>query len=399
MSTKANNKVSLWYLFTTFLKIGSASFGGFMSLIAVVQNQLAERDKVIENETVLDGISLTSVLPGPVAVNTVAYIGNQLRGVKGALISMLGVIIPSFILICTLSHFYFEYGQFQEVKLAFKGILPVVCAIIVAIAYKMARKNIKDYRQVIMALIAAALLLFTGGFWTTFIVLVTGGLLGYLVYHPSMPQQSIAIRFDPKLLLWPVLLIITCMGIVPLVNLMSPEGDGSISQSFSILGTFSSISISLFGGGYVFLPVMQEIIVEHYHWVLQQEFADGIALGQITPGPIMITATFIGYKLMGVWGAAVATVGMFLPPGLLTIYCSRFFDTIRSSSAVQAIFKGVRAVVIGMILSSAFIIGKDLDMVWQSFLLGGAALGLSIFTNINLIYLIVISGILGIVLF
>jgi chromate transporter len=102
---------------------------------------------------------------------------------------------------------------------------------------------------------------------------------------------------------------------------------------------------------------------------------------------------------MGVWGAAVATVGMFLPPGLLTIYCSRFFDVIRSSSAVQAIFKGVRAVVIGMIISAAFIIGKDLDMVWQSFLLGGAALGFSIFTNINLIYLIVVSGILGIVLF
>jgi len=399
MQSKQSDKVTLWYLFITFLKIGSAAFGGFMSLIAVVQYQLAERDKVIKSETVLDGISLTSILPGPMAVNTVAYIGYQLRGTAGALVSMLGVIIPSFILICTLSHFYFEYGQFEEVKAAFKGVLPAVSGIIIGIAYKMGRKHIKDYKQVIMAISATLILLFVGGFWTTFIILFAGGLIGYPLYHKQFPKQAKKYSIKPIQFLWPVLLIIVCLSIIPLTDLYSRETGAELGDGFSLLGTFSSISISLFGGGYVFLPVMQEIIVEHHNWVLPQEFADGIALGQITPGPIMITATFVGYKVLGFWGALIATIGMFLPPGLLTIYCARFFDAIRLSSVIQAAFKGVRPVVIGMILSAAFIIGKDLDLSWQSFTIGIAVLGLSVFTKVHLIYLIFASGIIGVLLF
>jgi chromate transporter len=390
---------SLWYLFTTFLKIGSASFGGFMALIAVVQDQLVERDKVIKNETVLDGISLTSILPGPVAVNTVAYIGYQLRGVKGALVSMLGVIIPSFILICTLSHFYFEYGQNEYIKSTFKGVLPAVCAIILSVAFKMGKKNLNDYRQIIIAILAAIILLSFGGFFTTFIILIAGGVIGYLLYNNSNSKKNKNFSIDKRVIIYIAILITVCLSLGPISLYFSDFSNESISDSFSLIGAFSSISIGLFGGGYVFLPVMQEVIVNHYEWVTSYEFADGVALGQITPGPIMITATFVGYKVMGIWGALLATVGMFLPPGLLTIFCSRFMHSLKSSEVIQSAFKGIRAVVIGMILAATIIIGKDLDLVWQTFLIGFSVLGISIFTKLHVIFLIFGSGILGVILF
>jgi chromate transporter len=396
---KKNDQVSLWYLFYTFLKIGSAAFGGFMSLIAVIQHQLAERDKVIKQEDVLDGITLTSILPGPMAVNTVAYIGYKLRGTKGALISMLAVIIPSFILICSLSYLYFEYGELTLVKSAFNGIVPAVCGVILSIGYKMGRKHITDYKQIIIAFASTAFLFFIGGFFTTFLIIIVGGIIGFVFYKGSIPKERSKGKIALKLVIYPLILIAICLLIIPVKQLIVDPHEGLIDLSFSLLGTFSSVSISLFGGGYVFLPVMQEIIVDHHQWVNTQEFADGIALGQVTPGPIMITATFVGYKVMGVGGAAIATVGMFLPPGLLTVFCARFFDILSGSSVVKAAFKGIRPAVIGMILSAALIIGKDLEPVWQSYLIGIATLGLSIFTKIHLIYLILAAGILGIWLF
>ena len=394
------NPPSLWYLFTTFLKIGSASFGGFMALIAVVQDQLVERDKIIKNEIVLDGISLTSILPGPVAVNTVAYIGYHLRGMKGALISILGVIIPSFILICILSHFYFEYGQNDYITAIFKGVLPAVCGIILSVAYKMGKKNITDYRQVILALFSAVILFSFGGFLTTFIIIAIGGSAGYFMYNkrPSSNKQK-PTPIKVKAIIYIIILVVICLSLGPIALFLSGFKTGIIPDSFSLIGAFSSISIGLFGGGYVFLPVMQEVIVNHYEWVTLNEFADGVALGQITPGPIMITATFVGYKVQGVWGAFLATVGMFLPPGLLTIYCSKFIQPLKSSSAIQSAFKGVRAVVIGMILAATIVIGKDLDFVWQTLVIGSSVLGVCIFSKVPVIFVIFSSGILGLILF
>ena len=99
-----------------------------------------------------------------------------------------------------------------------------------------------------------------------------------------------------------------------------------------IMLTFSGMSLSLFGGGYVVIPAMQQVIVNSLNWLNQLEFTDAIAMGQITPGPIFISATFIGYKVAGFWGALNATISIFLPPGLLMIVCARFFDQIRNSS-------------------------------------------------------------------
>ena len=191
---KEDEEVSLKYLFFTFLKLGSLSFGGFMALISVIQNQLVEKDKKIKNEIVLDGISLASVLPGPTAVNVVTFIGYKLRGFSGAIISMISIVIPSFLLLCILSYLYFHFGSLPTFDKVFNGIMPAVCAIIVAVAFTMGRKNIEDYKQILIAVASGLILLLIGGFISTFVIIFMGGLLGALLYYKESDAESTVVE-------------------------------------------------------------------------------------------------------------------------------------------------------------------------------------------------------------
>jgi len=394
-----NQKISLSYLFATFFKIGAFSFGGFMSLIAMVENQLTTKDKVIKRDVILDGISLTSLLPGPVGMNTVAFIGYKIKGFKGALVSLIAAIIPSFILMCVLSHFYFKYGKVHEVKAFFMGVLPAIWAVIFSTAFKMGKTNLTDKKQVFMAILAASILLLfkIGAF--TILLLFSGGLFGYIFYHKDYEKIKSSSPFPIKPILSAAILIGICIFINPLLEQLTSHVGGSFHKNFQILSRFSSLSITLFGGGYVFIPLMQELLVENYSWLSQQEFIDGMALGQMTPGPIMITSTFVGYKVMGPLGALMATIGMFLPPAILTVYCTKLFEFIESSSLVKSAFKGIKPVVVGMIFSAGIIVGKGFDNLLFSYSIGLISFGLLYFKNVNLIYLLIGAGTLGLIIF
>ena len=408
---KQNNireEVSLKYLFFTFLKLGALSFGGFMALISVIQNQLVEKDKKIKNETVLDGISLASVLPGPIAVNVVTFIGYSLRGFSGAIISMISIVIPSFLLLCILSYVYFHFGSLPTFDKVFNGIMPAVVAIIIAVAYSMSRKNLQDYRQILIAVASGLFLLLVGGFLSTFVVIFVGGLLGALLYRNKNDEdlsgvenrRNLTSGRNIKRYLIPLILLVSIALLIVFIPIFLPEKGFSTLKSFrSIALTFSGLSVTLFGGGYVVIPAMHEIIVDKLQWLTSKEFVDGIALGQITPGPIFISAAFIGYKVQGFWGALIATISIFLPAGLIMIISSKFLDFFKNSSLVKAVFKGLRPAVIGMIFSASVTIGKGVDLSWPSAVIFISVLVLSIRFKVNVVYLIPASGIIGLLLY
>jgi len=176
-------EVSLWFLAWTFLKIGSVAFGGFMALISVVQNVIVERHKLLEAEEILDGISLATLLPGPVAVNVVSYIGYRLRGGMGAVVCATAVILPSFFLLLGLTVVYLEWGELPAVEKIFAGFIPAVAAIIVNAAWGMRGKALKGNIKKFMALVAATLLLVVGGFYLTFGLVVGAGFIGYFLFR------------------------------------------------------------------------------------------------------------------------------------------------------------------------------------------------------------------------
>lgn len=390
-------QTSLLYIFFTFLKLGATAFGGYMSLIAIVQKQLVEVDKKLKEEDLLDGISLTSVLPGPVAVNTIAYVGYRLRGIPGAIMAFTGIIIPSFLLVILLSWLYFSYGNIPAVKNVFSGITPAITALIVTVAIGMARKTVKVAMQWIICLLAALLLIFVGGFSVTFLLLVCSGIAGAFLFRQSgkkevLPAGRGFISRKQLVISGIVLLLLLC---TLLWGGQSPEAPKTIQ----ILSTFSGISLTLFGGGYVVIPALHELFVENLRWLTSAEFADGIAIGQITPGPIFITATFIGYKVAGVLGAFLATLAIFTPPAVLTVLLSRFVEVLNHSSLVKAAMKGIRAAVIGMIFTSAITIGQTITLSVAAVAIFVVTFFISFKYSISPVYLIIGAGVAGFILF
>jgi chromate transporter len=397
-------EVTLWYLFLTFLKIGATSWGGFMALISVVQKNLVEKDKIISDEEVLDGISLASVLPGPVAFNVVTFLGYRIKGMKGALVSMAGIILPSFFLILLLTYFYLESGDIPAFKSFFAGVLPAVSAIIISVALKMTKKNIKDYKQYAICIVSLIVLIFMKALYTTFLIIFLGGLVGFLLYRNNTEEVSISRQEEKPFSIVKLILFLITLTIVSIVLWYMPEmASGDMKEILTtqkeILFTLSGMSLTLFGGGYVIIPMIQEVVVENLGWLNDQEFVDAIAMGQITPGPIFISATFIGYKVGGLWGAITATLAIFLPPGFLMIFASGFMTKIKQSKNVTAIFKGLRPAVIGMIFAASYTIGKSVEMNWITLFIFAFVLIASIRFKINVIYLIPVSGIFGLILY
>lgn len=388
-------KESNWLLFWTFLKIGSTAFGGFMALISVVQNYLVDRKKLLTDSEILDGISLATILPGPVAVNVVAYAGYRINGIAGAVICSTAVILPSFLLILLLSHLYFTWGEIPAVNNVFKGFIPAVAAIIVAATLNMGKKTLKGIPEYIIAITALLFLTFVGGFYSTIGIIIASGLAGLLMLKKnSVIDNTSANQLTsnqksafPKSILAFIILPFAAMAL-PFIN------TGSLI-AIKLFITFAGMSVLLFGGGFVFIPMIQEIVVDTYGWVTTKEFIDGIALGQITPGPILISATFIGYKMAGVLGATAATIGIFLPPALLMLLSTHFLDNIKKSIGLNAVLAGIRCGVIGMIAAAAIVVIQTAQQNWISAVIFIVALLSLVKFKIEVAWIIPVSGLIG----
>ncbi len=362
-----------------------------MALISVVQNEIVERKKLLANSEVVDGISLATILPGPVAVNVVAYVGYKLRGGPGALVSAIGVILPSFILMVALSAAYFHWGQIPVVNKLFLGFIPAVTAIIVHAAWSMAHKTILGLRELIIALTACLLLLYKGGFFITLSIIVSAGLIGWLSFAPfsAGAKKNEAARKTKGVKL---LALNAPLAAAPFLAL-------NANLAVKLFLTFSGMSVLLFGGGFVFIPLIQQIVVQEQGWLTRQEFIDAVALGQITPGPILISAAFIGYKVMGLLGAAIATVAIFLPPALLMLVSAHFLMRVQKSLAARAVLRGIRSAVIGMIAAAAWSIGTTAVPNWLSAVIFLAALIALLRFHVDVAWIIPSAGFTGLLLY
>jgi chromate transporter len=395
--------VSLWMLLWTFLKIGSTAFGGFMALISVVQNYAVERRGLLKHEDMLDGISLATILPGPIAVNVVSYVGYEVRGWRGAFVSAFGVILPSFLLLVGLSYAYFTYGQLPAMGRLFLGFLPAVAAIILAAAWNMSVKIVKGVREGAIAIAAFILLLTVPGFFITVVIIAAGGIAGWLLFRDTPPKgpagsQNISKSGEVKNFgagsrkSSANAMAAVSMGAAPFLSL-------NWAAAIKLFTTFAGMSVLLFGGGYVFIPLIQHSVVDGYGWVTRQEFIDAIALGQVTPGPILISAAFIGYKVAGFPGAAAATLGIFTPSAIVMLICTRYLDRIKKSEAIKAALRGIRSGVIGMIAAAAVVVAKTAQPNWVSLLIFAATLAAVLRYKVEVVWIIPIAGVIGLLLY
>lgn len=389
--------ISLRYLFFTFLKIGMVSFGGHMALISVIQREMAEKDKTISAEAILDAVGIASLLPGPMAVNVVTYLGYHLKGKRGALVSMLGILLPACTLMLVLSWAYFAYSFTSERVGSMYFVPATVAAIIASTGVQMYQKEVgRKPLKLVLCFTTILLLLFFKSYFLTVLLLLAGGVAGVLLklgtdnksQSSSMPGFSLK---PGKAATW-TLALLALVEISFVAN--AARYFENIYIKISLI--FSGISLSLFGGGYVMIPIMQALFVDDLKWLLKQEFVDAIAFSQITPGPILVSATFIGYKLAGVGGALLATAAIFIPSAILMIVVSGIFEKNKHRQFLQNLLSGIKAVVIGMILVAGVKIAQGFA---SDYLLIGVTVvvfALSYRLKVSPVYLILLSILTGI---
>ncbi len=399
--TVTEQKISYSTLFFTFLKAGCLGFGGFMSLISVVESILVEKKKYLTREDMLDGISLASLLPGPQAVNVVAYAGNKLRGTFGAIIAAVAVVLPSFILMIVLSYLYESYGKNPVVMQFFKGFVPAVCAVIISVAWRMAKQNIKGAVEFALMSLSVLTLIFVDKdyrLYITFLLVIIFAIVGYYAFldKKNAPKKLEATGEFPilKTLLAALMIVILVGG---LYFQVAPD---QYSSLFNLTKTFSGLSVMLFGGGYVIIPIMRHHVVEVFGWLDKVSFTDGIAFSQVMPGPILIAAAFIGFQVKGIAGALLSTIAIFTPPAIVMVVASQAMEYFKKSFTAKAIMKGIRCGVIGMIFFAAYELGSKSDLsslaaIWPSVVIFAGALFVLIKYNVDVVYIIPIAGLIG----
>ena len=346
-------------LFFTFLKTGTISFGGYMMLIAMIQYEFSERKKILNKNKILDAITMASFLPGPMAINVASYIGFLIKGWKGAVISFVAVLLPSFIIMVIFSHLYLNSRNIPGFSSFFDGVLPVVAAVIFSVAYNIYKDSKDKVFSLLLVILSFVLTSLIKGYISIILpLLICGGL--NLFYNGDKLKK---ITNPKKAFLRIKGIIIASLIMIILFVFLNNAPISSLE--FNLAKVFANISLTLFGGGYVFIPYLDKIIVEQMEWLTKREFIDSIAMGQITPGPILITATFIGYKLgyllnntitSGIFGAFIATISIFLPSSVVIIFFSRVYYFVKKNTTVKLIIKGFKIGIIGLICYSGYII-------------------------------------------
>jgi len=406
-SSKQREPVSLWLLFKTFITIGSISFGGFMALISVIENRIVRRHGLIEHQEMLDAISLANLLPGPQAVNVVAFIGYRLRGPLGALVTAFAVLLPTFVLMIGLSYLYFKFGEIAPVQKIFRGFIPAVSAIVLTVAWRMGKKTVKSRFEFGLVILAFALLLLAPlqiKLYTTLAIVAGFGLIGYFMFRDKPMPAARQIQQRPFSRVRFGIVLVLLVSLVLLWFLPLPLQHNSL---LFLTLTFASMSLILFGGGYVFIPIIGSVVVFQLGWVTQQQFTDGIAMGQVTPGPILISAAFIGYKLQGIPGALLSTIAIFTPPAILMVTASHALGYIQNSRTMRAVMHGIHCGVIGMIAVAALVLLRagfpawpfDFSMVWPAAVILLVSLYALIRHNLDVLWIILASGALSFLLY
>jgi chromate transporter len=342
--------VSLGRLLAVFLKIGSIGFGGGMAVIALMEQEFVRRRRLIPLDEFVHSVGLGQVL-GSFAVNVSIFIGYRLFGVAGALLSAGAFLAPSIILVIVLSDLYFRYHAVPALQGAVAGLAPVVIALILNAAWSIGRKVLRAWPAMV---IAAAALAAGVAQWNAAWVLVTAGVAGFLLpvrlpaprqpHQPGKAAGSGAVNWMP----------FAFFAVGPLSKLII---------------TFFKIGLIFFGGGFVLVPVLHDRLVSQLGWLKPQEFLDGVAISNLTPGPIAVLATFAGFHLAGTTGALAATVALFAPGIVLMLAISRQYGRFRDDHRAQRFLAGVNPAVAGLILSAALVLGRSALVSWHGYAL------------------------------
>ncbi len=312
-------------------------------MIPFIRNEVVDNKKWVSDEDFSAGTALAQIVPGATAMQVTAWAGLNARGIAGSFVAYVGFALPAFIMICTLSAAYISLGNIPAIEAMFGGLKAVVTALVAHAAINFSLRYLSRNSAKLMAFAVGCWLAFKGNPITILIIMCALSALIFTDITGQKPREHSQAKYGLK---GPLSLI--AGTILTLTVLFLTE-----SRFFPLAFTMAKVDLFAFGGGYVSLPIMLHEVVNNYHWMTQSVFMDGIALGQITPGPVVMTSAFIGYFLDGILGAAVATISVFAPSFIIINLVAPFYERLRSSAILQRALYGSLISLVGLMAAMA----------------------------------------------
>lgn len=374
-------------IFKAFLKIGVTAFGG-PAMVTHIKALVVEKRQWLDDDTFNHGIALCQTLPGAIAVNMASYSGYRLRGLPGMLAAFAGFTLPAFLFMLVLSALYIRTRSLPITQSLFTGLEIIVVSILAHATFTFGKKAFKGPLDVVFGVMGAAL--FSIKLNPFYVILLTA-LFGALLYrNVATPPPS---RVAAKNGALRDSIIITAAFISGLAILFVTN-----KTLFNLSWIMAKIEIFAFGGGYTALTLMFHEVVEARQWLDHQALVDGIALGQITPGPILITAAFIGYMMGGIGGAALGTISIFIPGLIMITAILPFFDKLRDHPIFLKAIRGMVSCFVGLLLFVTIKFGTAAE--WSA---GGALLLLAslsaLFARVDILYVVFIGAAASMLIF
>jgi chromate transporter len=366
-----------------FLRLGAIAFGGPAAHIAMMDDEVVKRRRWLSRENLLDLIGVTNLLPGPNSTELAIHIGYERAGWAGLLVAGSCFILPAMILVWLLAIVYVRYQTVPQVEWLLYGIKPVIMAIVLQALWKLGRKAAKDTPTTVAGIMAIAA--YFAGF-NEILLLMSIAIVVMLIKNWQNGDRTT-----------------NGLYLLPLSPMLGQLGLGGVTTAVSIgwvsvFWFFLKIGSVLYGSGYVLLVFLQRDLVERNHWLTSQQLLDAVAIGQVTPGPVLTTATFVGYLLAGNAGAIAGTFGIFLPAFVLVGIVNPWVRTLRQSPWTGGFLDGVNAASLGLMVGVTYTLGRAAIVDWLTIIVAVFS-AIAVFQfKINSGWLVIAGGAIAVIL-
>jgi len=373
-------RVAIPQLVLYFLRLGTLGFGGPVALCGLMEKELVTEKRWLTKAEMRDAIAVSQSMPGPLAIQVGIFASYMRGGFWGAWAGGWAFILPNFLIVAALGALYVHFGGLSWMTAVFYGVSPVVIALILHSCWRLSKLGMEHWLQWAIAAIA---FLITVVFKAEVALLFIGaGVLGLLYYgnllRRGRPSAPLAV-FAPT----------AAAGAVP--HIATPSLLGKLMFFFLKAGSLT------FGSGLVIVPFLEKGIVQETGWLTPRDFLIAVAIGMMSPGPVVITATFVGFLVAGFWGSAISTIGIFLPSFIFVLIAAPILVRHRNNANVQGFIKGTYGAAIGTILGACVLLGKIAIGDPLTALIALAALALLVRFKISNPVLIALAAVIGLV--
>ncbi len=376
-ATRTRRRASLQELARLFLRLGSTAFGGPAAHIAMMEDEVVRRRRWMARERFLDLLGATNLIPGPNSTEMAIHIGHHEAGWAGLLVAGTCFIVPASLITLVLAWAYVRFGARPEAGALLYGVKPVIIAIVVQALWGLSRAAIRTAPLGALAVLAVA----ANAVGVNELVVLLGAGVASVIMHVIAVRGRLV-----SLTAWST-------GIVPVA-----AGAAAGVTSFSLMGLFLfflKVGAILFGSGYVLLAFLRADLVDHWQWLTDRQLLDAVAVGQITPGPVFSTATFVGYLLGGVPGAVIATMGIFLPAFFFVAISGPLIPRLRHSPIAGAFLDGVNVGALALMAVVTFTLGRTAVIDVATLVLALTSAALLLRFRVNSVWLVLGGALIG----